>query len=96
MSRPCKRRKIRSRPNSNYFKPAGIPKSELQEIVLTSDEFEAINLIDFKKIPQIQAGQKMNISQPTLSRTLQSARNKIADSIINGKAIKINEFKEGN
>ena len=90
MSRPCKRRRIRSRPNSHYFKPAGIPKSELQEIVLTPDEFEAIKLIDLDKLPQSEAGNKMKISQPTLSRILQSARNKIADSIINGKAIKIN------
>mgnify|MGYP003991609889 CR=1 FL=1 len=63
---------------------------ELQEIVLTPDEFEAIKLIDLDKLPQSEAGNKMKISQPTLSRILQSARNKIADSIINGKAIKIN------
>lgn len=89
MPRPCKRRRIRGRPNSNFFKPAGIPINELEEIELTLDEFEAIRLIDFKKISQEQASQKMKISQPTLSRVLQSARNKLSDAIINGKAIKI-------
>ncbi len=33
--------------------------------------------------------QKMNISQPTFHRLVVSARKKIADAIINGKAIKI-------
>jgi predicted DNA-binding protein (UPF0251 family) len=89
MPRPHKRRRVQGRPNSSYFKPAGIPKSELKEIVLTSDEFEALRLIDLEKRQQQEACEKMEISQPTLSRILQSARNKIADSIINGKAIKI-------
>ncbi len=90
MSRPCKQRRVRGRPNSKHFKPAGIPAKELQEIELTLDEFEAIRLIDFEKTPQEQASQKMQVSQPTLSRILQSARNKLADAIINGKSIKIN------
>ncbi len=62
----------------------------LEESVLTLPEFEAIRLIDLNEIPQEQAGKQMNISQPTLSRILKSARKKIADAIINGKAIRIN------
>jgi len=89
MSRPCKRRRVRGRPNSNFFKPAGIPITELKETELILDEFEAIRLIDFKEISQEQASKKMQISQPTLSRILKSARQKIADSIVNGNAIKI-------
>jgi len=90
MPRPCKIRKIRGKPNSSYFKPAGIPISQLEEINLTIEEFESIRLIDFEKISQSEAGKKMQISQPTLSRIIQSARNKIAEAIIEGKAIKIN------
>ena len=89
MPRPCKRRRVRSRPNSSYFKPAGIRKTQLDEIVLESDEFEAINLIDVNMIPQQKASEKMQISQPTFSRILSSGRKKIADAIVNGKAIKI-------
>ena len=89
MSRPCKKRRIGGRPNSSYFKPVGIPIKELQEIDINLEEFEAIRLIDFEKMPQEQASKKMQISQPTLSRSLTNARNKIADAIINGKAIKI-------
>jgi len=89
MPRPCKRRRIRGNPNSNYFKPAGIPIRELKEIELEIAEFEAMRLVDFQGISQEQSAKQMQISQPTLSRILSSARNKIADSIINGKAIKI-------
>lgn len=89
MPRPCIRRRIRGNPNSNYFKPAGIPIKVLEEVTLDLSEFEAIRLIDFREIPQETASKQMGISQPTLSRILKSARKKISDSIINGKAIKI-------
>lgn len=62
---------------------------DLEESILNISEFEAIRLIDFKEIPQEQAAKQMQISQPTLSRILKGGRKKVADSIINGKAIKI-------
>ena len=89
MPRPCKRRRVRGRPNSSYFKAAGVRMIDLKEIELSISEFEAIRLIDLEGIPQIEAGTKMEISQSTLSRILSSGRKKIADAIINGKAIKI-------
>ena len=94
MPRPRKHRRIRGNPNSFYFKPAGIRMTELEESILNISEFEALRLIDFEEIPQEKAAKEMQVSQPTLSRILKSARKKIADSIINGKAIKIeNEYK---
>ena len=89
MVRPCIRRRVRGRPNSSYFKPAGIMITNLEETILTLPEFEAIRLIDFNEISQEEAGKQMQISQSTLSRILKSGRKKIADAIINGKAIKI-------
>jgi len=78
------------KPNSFYFKPAGIRMIDLDESEISLSEFEAIRLIDFERISQIEAGKKMQVSQSTLSRILFSGRRKIADAIINGKAIKIN------
>ena len=89
MPRPQKRRRVMGRPNSSYFKPAGIRMRELEESALSLPEFEAIRLIDFERIPQKEAGEKMHISQSTLSRILSTGRRKIADAIINGKAIRI-------
>jgi len=63
--------------------------TNLEETILTLPEFEAIRLIDFNEISQEEAGKQMQISQSTLSRILKSGRKKIADAIINGKAIKI-------
>ena len=92
MSRPCIKRRILGRPNSSYFKPAGIRMIELEESVLMPDEFEAMRLVDMNEVPQEQAGKKMQISQSTLSRILKSGRKKIADAIVNGKAIKIEKI----
>jgi len=52
-------------------------------------EFEAVRLVDLEEVEQKKAGEKMQISQPTLSRILKSGRKKIADAIVNGKAIRI-------
>ncbi len=76
-------------PEVNYFKPAGVPMVNLKESVLTVSEYEAIRLIDSNSVSQKKAGKKMKISQPTLSRLLKSARKKLSDAIVNGKAIKI-------
>ena len=89
MVRPCVRRRIRGNPGSSYFKPAGIRMIDLEESVLDMPEFEAIRLVDLKGISQDEAGAKMQISQSTLSRVLKSGRKKIADAVVNGKAIKI-------
>ncbi|MFH0837289.1 MAG: DUF134 domain-containing protein [Candidatus Aenigmatarchaeota archaeon] len=89
MPRPCKRRRIRGMPQSFYFKPAGIRMVNLEESVLTIEEFEAVRLKDFIGLDQSECAEKMNISQPTFHRIIQTARKKIADAIINGKAIKI-------
>ena len=89
MSRPRLRRRVRGNPNSSYFKPSGIRTIDLEISVLKIDEFEAIRLKDFENSDQKVCAEKMNISQPTFHRLLLSARNKIADAIVNGKAIKI-------
>jgi len=89
MPRPRIQRRIRFQPGITYFKPAGVRMAELEEAILTFDESEAVRLIDFENVEQEKAAKQMQISQPTLSRLLGSARKKIADAIINGKAIKI-------
>lgn len=89
MPRPFIPRRVWFQPGTTYFKPAGIPMAHLSEVVLTVGEFEAIRLKDFEAMDQEKAAKKMKISQPTFNRTLRSARKKIADSLVNGKAIRI-------
>jgi len=89
MVRPRRIRRISFQPDVTYFKPVGIPMSNLKETILSFDELEAIRLIDFEGMEQGKAGKKMKISQSTLSRLLRIGRKKLADAIINGQAIKI-------
>ena len=89
MSRPRRCRRVRFRPDTTYFKPAGIPTRELEEVILTVDELEALRLKDIEGNDQETAAKKMNISQPTFFRLLDSARKKVSEAIVKGKAIKI-------
>ena len=89
MPRPFKCRRVCGTPGTDYFKPRGIPLSNLQEIGLTLDEFEAIRLADLEGLYQEDAAKKMNISRHTFGNTIAAAHKKIADAIVNGKALKI-------
>ncbi|MBR9679797.1 MAG: DUF134 domain-containing protein [Candidatus Altiarchaeota archaeon] len=89
MPRPRKRRRVLGEPGFCYFKPQGVPLAGLEETILTVEEYEALRLSDFQEISQQEASKKMGISQPTFHRILNSARKKLSDAIINGKAIKI-------
>lgn len=89
MVRPRRIRRIFFQPDVTYFKPAGIPLSNLREAIINFDELEAIRLVDSKGMEQNKAGKKMKISQSTLSRLLKTGRKKLADAITTGQAIKI-------
>jgi len=72
-----------------FFKPRGIPLAELKEVSVTVEELEAVRLKDLEGVEQEPTAAQMGISQPTLHRILLSARRKIADALVNGKALKI-------
>ena len=91
MVRPCKRRRIRFCPRARFFKPQAVPLTNLEEVDLGHDELEAVRLCDLKGIDQVDAAKKMKISQSTLGRILLSARKKIAEAIVEGKAIRISK-----
>lgn len=89
MTRPKKCRRISFLPGVSYFKPAGIPLRCLEEVRLTLEEAEAIRLKDIEDLDQVVCAERMNISRPTFQRVLDSARKKIAEALLNGKAIRI-------
>jgi len=90
MTRPKKTRYINFQPQTTYFKPRGVPLSSLEENILTVDELEAARLKNYKGLGQTECAKKMKVSQSTFQRILFSANQKIADALINGKAIRIN------
>jgi uncharacterized protein len=89
MARPCRCRKIRCNPDSNYFKPRGIPLDALEEVNLTLDELEAVRLADYDGLYQEEAATKMNISRQTFGNIVNSAHKKIADVLLHAKALRI-------
>jgi predicted DNA-binding protein (UPF0251 family) len=87
--RPPRCRRVDFLPEVTYFKPAGVPLAVLQEIQLSVEEAEAIRLKDIEELEQEDCAQRMNISRTTFARVLNSARHKMADALLNGKAIRI-------
>ena len=95
MSRPVKNRRISCVPAASYFKPVGIPLRELEEIVLGMDELEAMRLTDLEGLYQVAAAEQMGVSRQTIGNILNSAHRKLADALLNGKALRIGPHVEG-
>jgi predicted DNA-binding protein (UPF0251 family) len=89
MPRPKCCRRVCGIPDKNYFKPRGIPASQLEEVELNLDEYEAIRLADHDRLYQEEAAARMNVSRQTFGRIIEGAHQKIADVLIHGKALRI-------
>jgi uncharacterized protein len=89
MARPQKCRRVEFLPNVTFYKPAGVPLRDLEEVGLAIEEAEALRLKDLEGLEQEEGAAKMNISRPTFQRILAGARKKLADALLNGKAIRI-------
>ena len=87
MARPSRCRRVCTEPAYDGFMPIGIPCGEI--MILTVDEYEVIRLIDLEKLTHEQCGQQMDISRTTVTEIYESARAKIADSIVYGKPLRI-------
>ncbi|KKM09527.1 hypothetical protein SY88_18115 [Clostridiales bacterium PH28_bin88] len=89
MPRPPKCRRVEWMPELTYFKPAGVPLRELEEVALSVEEMEAVRLKDLEGLEQEACAEKMQVSRPTFQRVLAAARAKIATALVEGKAIRI-------
>jgi uncharacterized protein len=91
MPRNKKHRTVRCNPTAYYYKPQSIPLSELEEVILEIDELESLRLADYIAHSHEQAACLMKISRATFGRIVESARNKVVDAILHGKAIRIGD-----
>ena len=89
MPRPRKPRFVGEEPGTGFFKPQGIPLRELESVVLTVEELEAVRLVDLEGLYQEAAAERMEVSRQTFQRMLHEARRKVADTLVNGKALGI-------
>jgi uncharacterized protein len=87
--RPFCKRYVGWRPGTTLFKPAGVPASDLEFVVLSLDELESLRLADLNGLYQEAAAEQMKISRATFARIVESARRKVADALVHGKAMQI-------
>lgn len=87
MARPSRCRRVCSEPGCRGFAPRS--ETGAGESVLTVDEYEVIRLVDYEKRTHEQCAAQMEISRTTVTEIYENARFKIADSLVNGKALVI-------
>lgn len=87
MPRPQKNRIIKEPPVFTQFKPVGVPGRMIEPVSLLIDEYEAFRLSDHLGMSQEEAAEEMEISRPTFTRLIESARKKISEMIIGGKML---------
>jgi len=56
---------------------------------LTIDEVEALRLVDLDGLSHEEAAASLGVSRQTVGRALDTARRKVADALVNGKALAI-------
>lgn len=91
MARPLKQRRVCCRPGADYFKPRGIPLGQLEEVGLEMDELEAMRLADLEGRHQGEAAAAMGISRQTFGNIIHSAHRKIAEALLQGKALRVGD-----
>jgi len=89
MTRPKTLRQIDGIPTVKWFKPSGVKMCDLMEVSLTFDEIEALRLADFDGLYQEKVAERMGVSRQTVGRILVAARKKVAEALVNGKAIRL-------
>lgn len=91
MTKPRTKRKIGFDYDNIYYKPQGIPLSELSEVVVNPEELETLRLRYVEELSQEEAAKKMGISQSQYQRDLVDTLKKITNALISGDAINIPE-----
>lgn len=87
MARPTKCRRVCRYPESLCFSPDSGKMDE--PVILTVDEFEVIRLIDREGASQEEAGIQLGVARTTVQKIYETARKKLADSLVLGLTLKI-------
>ncbi|NCA92535.1 DUF134 domain-containing protein [bacterium] len=86
MPRPKKWRKVCCLPENNRFGPLNSTNS-VEYIIMSVDEYETVRLIDYEGMKQEECSEQMNVARTTVQGIYDTARKKIADSLVNGKTL---------
>lgn len=86
MARPKKSRTVCFEPEITEFIKI---KNNREFVEITVDEYETLRLIDYMGLTQMECALQMQVARSTIASIYESARYKISDSLVNGKAIKV-------
>jgi len=89
MPRPKKCRKVCCLPESNRFGPLNNMSKDNCSVIMSVDEYETIRLIDLEGFTQEECSEQMHIARTTVQRIYNDARKKLAESLVNGKVLRI-------
>jgi len=89
MSRPKISKHICDEPLVDTFTPAGKTSTSKEVITMSVEEYEVFRLIDRENFTQHQCAEVMGVARSTVQRLYNSARKKLAESIIDAKVLKI-------
>ncbi len=88
--RPRKNRNIGRPPGILGFYPFGKRVwGKRDPVVILFEEWEALKLMDYDNLSQLEAARAMNVSRPTLTRIYDQVRKKLARAFVEGREIKI-------
>lgn len=89
MPRPKKWRRVCCLPEKSLFGPLNTAINHADLILMLVDEYETIRLIDFQGFTQEECAKKMHVARTTVQRIYNDARQKLAESLVNGKVLRI-------
>ena len=69
------------------YKPFGVPMRDLESVIMTVEQYEALRLADYENLTHEEAAERMNTSRPTFTRLYDKARKSVAKAFVEGKAI---------
>ncbi len=85
MPRPTRCRMIDKLPTFRSFAPDDTEPTD--SISMTVDEYEVLRLLDYLGLNQEECAIRMNVSRTTVTAIYESARQKTADLLVNGKRL---------
>ncbi|QSX09362.1 DUF134 domain-containing protein [Alkalibacter rhizosphaerae] len=89
MPRPIKWRRVCGVPDSKRFGPMDASGNMLEPVIMTVDEYETIRLIDLEGLMQEDCANQMNVARTTVQRIYNEARKKLAQSLVEGRVLRI-------
>lgn len=84
-----KLRQVAFAPGGTFFKPSGVPMNALETVTIAFEEVEALRLKDIEDLHQEECASQMGVSRGTFHQILKRGRQKVADTLVNGKALRV-------